>query len=45
MTQGGQAIADGRLWLFTLPELEKSKDSLNLLPEELNPGFKPQWMP
>ena len=42
---GGKAIADGRLWLFTLPELELGKPSSEILPEELNSGFKPQWLP
>jgi hypothetical protein len=41
----GKAISDGRLWLFTLPELEGGKPSSEMLTEELNPGFKPQWLP
>jgi hypothetical protein len=41
----GKAIADGRLWLFTLPELTAGKETSEVLPEELNPGFKPQWLP
>ena len=42
---GDKAIADGRLWLFTLPELQVGKPSSEILPEQLNPGFKPQWLP
>lgn len=41
----GRAIADGRLWLFTLPELPTNQETLEEIPEELNPGFKPQWLP
>lgn len=41
----GKAIADGRLWLYTLPELEAGQDPTQVTPEELNPGFHPRWLP
>ena len=40
-----KAITDGRLWLFTLPELDGKTEISELLPEELNPGFNPKWLP
>jgi dipeptidyl aminopeptidase/acylaminoacyl peptidase len=45
MAGKGKAISDGRLWLFTLPELVAGKEKSEVIPEELNPGFKPQWLP
>lgn len=43
VTRSGQAIADGRLWLLSLPE-EINEDTLPSI-EELNPGFQPRWVP
>jgi hypothetical protein len=40
-----QAIIDGRVWLLPLPNLEGSPERLKILPEELNPGFNPKWLP
>lgn len=40
-----QAILDGRVWLLPLPNLEASQDRLKILPQELNPGFNPKWLP
>lgn len=45
VTEGGQGIADGRLWLLPLPEEVTEENLLKILPEELNPGFKPRWLP
>ncbi|WP_013323499.1 Ig-like domain-containing protein [Gloeothece verrucosa] len=45
VTQGGQGIADGRLWLLPLPEEVTEQNLVKILPEELNPGFKPRWLP
>jgi hypothetical protein len=49
LSQGKQVITDGRLWLLALPELEThletNPNSLKVVPEELYPGFKPQWLP
>jgi hypothetical protein len=47
-TDRAEAIVNGRLWLLTLPELETVQTGTKLsqiLPEELNPGFQPQWIP
>lgn len=40
-----QGIIDGRVWLFPLPDLEMPKATIQVLPQELNPGFRPQWLP
>ncbi len=45
VTGEGFTIADGRLWLLPLPEQTAPKSFSNILPEELNPGFKPLWLP
>lgn len=45
VTKGGQGIADGRLWLLPLPEEVTEENLLKILPEELNPGFMPHWLP
>lgn len=46
-TEAQQAIIDGRVWLLPLPELEQPNpdESIKIAPEELEPGFKPQWIP
>ena len=40
-----QAIADGQVWLLPLPELKESDKTLKIKPEELEIGFKAQWLP
>lgn len=40
-----QAILDGRIWLLPLPNLQIAGNDLKILPQELNPGFNPQWLP
>lgn len=45
ITEDGQAIAAGLLWLLPLPELEPGNDSVELRPQELLPGFSPLWLP
>ncbi|ACK70356.1 conserved hypothetical protein [Gloeothece citriformis PCC 7424] len=45
VTEGGEGIADGRLWLLPLPEKVTEANLLKILPEELNPGFQPRWLP
>ncbi|NJP22485.1 MAG: hypothetical protein HC763_29640 [Hydrococcus sp. CRU_1_1] len=47
-TEKGEAIVSGRLWLLTLPELATIQTGTKppqVLPEELDSGFKPQWIP
>jgi hypothetical protein len=47
-TNRGEAIVSGRLWLLTLPELETIQAETKppqVLPEELESGFNPQWLP
>jgi hypothetical protein len=47
-TNRGEAIVSGRLWLLTLPELETiqaQNKPPQVLPEELEAGFNPQWLP
>ncbi|BBA78852.1 hypothetical protein RGRSB_0242 [cyanobacterium endosymbiont of Rhopalodia gibberula] len=45
ITSEQQAIADGQVWLLPLPELKESDKTLKIKPEELEIGFKPQWLP
>ena len=45
ITSEQQAIADGQVWLLPLPELKGSDKTLTIKPEELEIGFKPQWLP
>ncbi len=45
MTTEQKAIADGQVWLLPLPELKDPEKSLKIKPEELEPGFKPKWLP
>jgi hypothetical protein len=45
LTAPGKAIADGLLWLLPLPEIGESRIVPQLSPQELDPGFKPQWVP
>ncbi|MDV3000868.1 MAG: hypothetical protein N5P05_002474 [Chroococcopsis gigantea SAG 12.99] len=45
VTGEGLTIADGRLWLLPLPEGVDKETLSNILPEELNQGFKPLWLP
>ncbi|ACK64696.1 conserved hypothetical protein [Rippkaea orientalis PCC 8801] len=44
MTPEKQAISDGQVWLLPLPEF-KDNQSIEIKPQELEPGFKPQWLP
>lgn len=47
-TDRGEAIVNSRLWLLTLPELTTIKaetEPPKVLPEELNFGYKPSWIP
>lgn len=49
LTRSRQAITDGRLWLLPLSEIETdistNNESPKVLPEELNTGFNPHWLP
>lgn len=48
MTDRGEAVINGRLWLLTLPELatiQAGNEPPKVLPEELNLGYKPRWIP
>lgn len=45
VTGEGSSIADGRLWLLPLPDQFSSNSIPKILPQELNPGFKPRWLP
>ena len=45
ITEDGQAIAVGRLWLLPLPKLKPGNDSVEVLPQELLSGFSPLWLP
>ncbi|XTZ11584.1 MAG: hypothetical protein ACP8RL_05800, partial [cyanobacterium endosymbiont of Rhopalodia inflata] len=45
ITSEQQAIVDGQVWLLPLPELKESDKTLKIKPEELEIGFKPQWLP
>jgi hypothetical protein len=45
VTLSGQAIADGRLWVLFFPEVVNEATLPSIIPKELNPGFKPLWLP
>jgi hypothetical protein len=45
ITSEQQAIVDGQVWLLPLPELKGSDKTLKIKPEELEIGFKAQWLP
>jgi len=45
LTQSQKAIADGRVWLLSLPEELAIGVNADLSPQELTPGYAPQWMP
>jgi hypothetical protein len=45
VTASGKTIADGRLWLLPLPETINVQTPQTITPQELNPGFKPRWLP
>ncbi len=45
VTGEGSSIADGRLWLLPLPDQFSPNSIPKILPQELNPGFKPRWLP
>ncbi|WP_267383297.1 TolB family protein [Cyanobacterium sp. uoEpiScrs1] len=45
ITSEQQGIANGQVWLLPLPELKGSDKTLKIKPEELEIGFKPQWLP
>ena len=45
ITEDGQAIAAGQLWLLPLPKLQPGNDSVEVVPQELLPGFNPLWLP
>ena len=49
-TLSGRAISDARVWLLPLPEefaqfQAESNFTFSPQPQELTPGFAPQWMP
>lgn len=45
VTEKGEAIAAGRIWLLPLPDIQK-QGTINIIPpEDLVSGFKPQWLP
>lgn len=44
-TENGLAVEGGRIWLLTLPELERDVAIQAVPPESLMPGFRPRWMP
>jgi hypothetical protein len=44
LTERGEAIAAGRIWLLPLPDIQK-QGTVNIVPpEDLVSGFKPQWL-
>lgn len=45
LTPSKQAIADARVWLLTLPDSRSPSLAPSSLPQEVAPGFYPQWMP
>ncbi|MEB3227958.1 MAG: hypothetical protein VKJ27_06210 [Synechocystis sp.] len=45
LTQSQKAITDGRVWLLSLPETLAIGEIADLSPQELTPGYAPQWMP
>lgn len=45
LTTEQEAIADGQVWLLPLPDLKEANQSVNIKPQELIFGFKPQWLP
>lgn len=45
VTVSGKSIVDGRLWVLPLPEVVSEETLPSIVPEELNPGFKPRWFP
>jgi hypothetical protein len=45
VTGEGSTIADGRLWLLSLPDQVSPNSLPKILPQELNAGFKPRWLP
>lgn len=45
LTTEQKAIADGQVWLLPLPDLKEANQSVNIQPQELIFGFKPQWLP
>jgi hypothetical protein len=45
VTGEGSSIADGRLWLLPLPDQFSPNSTPKILPQELNAGFKPRWLP
>jgi hypothetical protein len=44
-TNDGQAIATGLLWLLPLVQNTSANAPTQLQPEQLLPGFHPQWVP
>jgi hypothetical protein len=44
-TNEGQAIATGLLWLLPLADTTSSNTAVQVQPEQLLPGFHPQWLP
>jgi hypothetical protein len=47
-TDRKEAIVNSRLWLLTLPELtaiQEKTEPPKVLPEELNFGYQPRWIP
>ena len=45
LTQSQKAITDGRVWLLSLPEDLAIGVNAEVSPQELTPGYAPQWMP
>ncbi|MFN9175159.1 MAG: hypothetical protein ACK58N_11810 [Synechocystis sp.] len=45
LTQSQKAITDGRVWLLSLPKTLAIGVNAEISPQELTPGYAPQWMP
>ena len=45
ITEGGEAITAGRVWLLKLPNISTTDDIIITPPTELFSGFNPQWLP
>lgn len=45
VTGDGSVIADGRVWLLPLPDRVTPGTLPKILPQELDPGFRPRWLP
>ncbi|PSF37291.1 hypothetical protein C7H19_11275 [Aphanothece hegewaldii CCALA 016] len=45
MSREGQAIANGQLWILSLPQTVNFNITPKIISQELNAGFKPRWFP